>query len=96
MWTRERPTTGVAGFPFLFGGAFIEAVQDRTPSPNPPHFSAFLAETFIKARSTRTRTPSRLWGFPILFGKGFHRGGLSLGTPSRPGIISLPFGRDFH
>ena len=81
-------------FPFLFGGAFIEACRDDRPLRIRPEFPFLFGGAFIEASFWREHCPHRA-SFPFLFGGAFIEAFLIVGglTSRR---ISLPFRRGFH
>ena len=67
----DTPHAAYSPFPFLFGGAFIEALDETLKGLTPSEEFPFLfGGAFIEAGRTRP-LPCRGRGFPFLFGGAF-------------------------
>ena len=84
------------GFPFLFGGTFIEAGNNwGYLEPEVRRFPFLFGGTFIEAGKVRLL---KVFGraFPFLFGGTFIEALHWLCSEAIAAGISLPFRRDFH
>ena len=90
----EPDSSGLAAFPFLFGGTFIEAGIGGggyvVLALYFPSFSEGLSLRLCKAQGSVCGL-----AFPFLFGGTFIEACRGLPATPRP-VISLPFRRDFH
>ena len=82
------------GFPFLFGGTFIEAALHTFKFAYQLLFPFLFGGTFIEAFGAQIRD-SRVYYFPS-FSEGLSLRLHARVTRATSGIISLPFRRDFH
>ena len=89
------PPPEIRGFPFLFGGTFIEApVFTKWPTLHGV-FPFLFGGTFIEASQAHENSSRELMAFPFLFGGTFIEAPHALELLGDVGI-SLPFRRDFH
>ena len=88
-------TVDSIAFPFLFGGAFIEAHSPAGEQMKPSRFPFLFGGAFIEAEKVLYKLPTGEI-FPFLFGGAFIEADLSLTTSRDTTTISLPFRRGFH
>ena len=87
---------GASGFPFLFGGTFIEGPSPLTQTQNHPYFPSFSEGLSLRGASIRS-SPDVSPRFPFLFGGTFIEGVMAFAKIRVLFLrISLPFRRDFH
>ena len=92
---REGRTVSRQLFPFLLGGAFIEAESEREKARGFVEFPFLLGGAFIEARAIPAH---RLRGllFPFLLGGAFIEAVDITGVLASATLISLPSWRGFH
>ena len=90
----RTPNDHHLAFPFLFGGAFIEAICTGRNLKEYTHFPSFSEGLSLRPTLTWCARRFQL-GFPFLFGGAFIEAPQR--SPPRAGrCISLPFRRGFH
>ena len=82
-------------FPFLLGGAFIEAPESTQAHRISSGFPFLLGGAFIEARSEAWNAPT-ISGFPFLLGGAFIEATDGLLFTEDHAEISLPSWRGFH
>ena len=94
--SRRWLSSSHTGFPFLFGGAFIEAsATSRLLQRAKSHFPSFLEGLSLR-RYRDQGAGGGYRAFPFLFGGAFIEAIDSAKTDSSDEEISLPFWRGFH
>ena len=86
---------GIDGFPFLFGGTFIEGLRRSPHHIQTANFPSFSEGLSLRGEAG-LHSPRGRAGFPFLFGGTFIEGTQAPPQLSAKTEISLPFRRDFH